>query len=191
MIESDTTDPAASETSPLTRVYLTGFMASGKSTVGPRLARRLGYRFLDLDDAVEQRAGRTIPRLFAEEGETAFRVHEAAALRATGEDEEVVVALGGGALVDAANRAWALAHGTVVFLDVPPEVLARRLQTSRRDRPLLRDQEGRPLGEHDLAARVRTLLGARRACYTEAHLTVEAGGSADAVAETIARCLSR
>jgi shikimate kinase len=168
------------------RVYLTGFMGSGKSTVGPLVARRLGVPFVDLDDAIEAEAGRPIPKLFAEEGEAGFRRREAEALRQTAARADVVVALGGGALVGDANRAWAKAHGVVVYLRVPPEALARRLHDTAAGRPLLHDEAGRVPDPDALARRIGTLLGARRATYEDAHLSLDASAPPEVVARRVA-----
>ncbi|HKL87422.1 MAG TPA: shikimate kinase, partial [Salinibacter sp.] len=100
------------------RIYLTGFMASGKSTVGPKVAARLGCTFLDLDRLIAVHDGRSIPEIFAQDGEGRFRELETAALRKTVDTDNLVVALGGGALVDEENRAFAKEHGRVVYLEV-------------------------------------------------------------------------
>ncbi len=169
------------------RIYLTGFMASGKSTVGPRVAERLGLGFLDLDDLIEARAGRSIPEIFAEQGEAGFRRQEAEALRATARREDVVVALGGGALVEADNLAFARAHGTVVYLRVPVEELARRLEGQAAERPLMQDASGTPLSPAAMRARIDSMLAARRRFYEQAHVTVDAARPADEVAAAVAR----
>ncbi len=113
------------------RVYLTGFMASGKSSLGRNVAMELGFEFIDLDAAIEAEAGKTVGEIFREDGEPAFRAAEAAALRATSDLDNHVIAVGGGTLVPDANMDWALEHGTVVFLDLPAEELVRRLSRSR------------------------------------------------------------
>ncbi len=163
-------------------------MGSGKSTVGPRVAEALGWRFLDLDAAVEARAGRSVAAIFEADGEAAFRRLEAEALRATGQEERLVVAVGGGALVDAQNMRWARARGAVVYLRVPPGELARRLRLASGRRPLLQDADGNALPEPALRARVAALLRAREAAYRRAPFIVEAGGQT--VAETVSAVLN-
>lgn len=150
-------------------------MGSGKSTLGPIVANVIGYDFVDLDAAIARAAGRSVQRIFAEEGEAAFRAREAEALRATGGRERLVVAVGGGALTFEENLRWALAHGTVVYLRVPPERLTGRLFYGRSIRPLLRDPEGRRLSPESLDAKVRELLARREPFYRRAHLTIEMG----------------
>lgn len=168
---------------PPTRIYLTGFMGSGKSTVGPLLAERSGYAFLDLDDAVAERAGRSVAAVFAESGEAAFRTFEAAALRTTGTLARTVVALGGGAVAADANLDWTLEHGTLVYLRLPADELARRLATAAADRPLLQDPGGGPLAESALTERIATLLAGREPFYERAHVIVDAAGQT--VEETV------
>ena len=158
-----------------TRIYLAGFMGSGKSTLGPIVANVLGYGFLDLDAAIVRRAGKPIPQVFAEDGEPAFRRLEAEALRAMEKKSNVVVSVGGGALANEANMAWALAHGTVVYLHVPTPVLVRRLLRGRTERPLLLGEDGRRLSAEALTARVEGMLARREPFYRRAHITVEMG----------------
>lgn len=162
------------------RVYLTGFMASGKSTVGPLLADRLGYRFVDLDWLIEAQTGRTVVDLFAA-GEAAFRAAEAEALQETTRGYGVVVSTGGGALVNAANLRTAREAGAVVWLRASPDVTMGRLGRAR-GRPLLADTLARPLRGEALAGRVRDLLAAREPYYAQADFVVNADGVPEAVA---------
>jgi shikimate kinase len=118
------------------RIVLVGFMGCGKSTVGRILARRLGRAFVDTDGLVEERAGRSIARIFAEDGEAAFRDIEAAALRALQARKGIVAATGGGAPAQPRN-AWFFGQDALTFhLRVS---LAAALQRARhgRERPLL------------------------------------------------------
>ena len=103
------------------RIVLTGFMGSGKSTVGRLLAATLGWRFLDLDTVIEHRTGRTVPEIFADNGEAHFRELEAEALTATLAEQNVVIALGGGAPEILANRELLAATPAtaVVYLAAP------------------------------------------------------------------------
>lgn len=174
------------------RVYLTGFMGSGKSTVGPILANVLGVGFCDLDAAIARGAGRPVAALFAEEGEAAFRAREAEALRATAALGSVVVATGGGALVQPGAMAWAKAHGAVVYLRVPLDALVTRLARTRNVRPLLVGPDGARLSEEALRPRVADLLAAREPVYRQAHLQIEpdprgVGYTVDAVGRALRR----
>jgi shikimate kinase len=143
------------------RLYLTGFMGAGKTTVGRRLADRFDCPFVDLDAAVEQDLGLTVEEVFARLGEARFRRVESRELRRTRELERVVVATGGGTPVAAANRRWMRAHGTVVWLDVPFAVVAQRLAAAP-GRPLWRD-----------ASQAWRLFEERRRSYADCDLAVD------------------
>jgi shikimate kinase len=162
----------------MTRIFLVGFMGSGKTTVGRRLAERLGYAFLDLDDLIQQRVGLPIREIFARMGEAAFREMESHALRTLQAWEMVVVALGGGAFVSEENRCQVKRLGVSVWLDCPLEIILARL-AGTTDRPLYRSAE-----------QMRALFEARLPAYQQADLRVEAGDRApEAVADEIIRRL--
>jgi 3-dehydroquinate synthase len=162
-------------------VVLVGLPGSGKSVVGRRLAARHAATFIDLDDRIEKAAGRSIPEIFAEEGEAAFRAMERAEIEALGAADEAadvrrVVATGGGAVVDPRNR-WALYRGRVtVWLDGRPEVLAQRLRRSPHVRPLVAGRD--PIGAiRDLGAKRERFYAAariRQFGVTEVYGVVEA-----------------
>ena len=156
------------------RVYLTGFMASGKSTVGPRAAARLGQPFLDLDRLITAHEGRSIPTMFAEDGEDYFRTLETEMLSRTTEIDDPVVAVGGGALVDDDNRAFAKEHGLVVYLKVPVDTILERVAGDDTRRPLLEENTGTRLPHDEQRNRIEELLDERRASYEAAHHTLSA-----------------
>lgn len=162
-------------------VILIGMMGSGKSAVGRSLAVALGRPFVDTDAEIEARAGRPIPAIFAAEGEAAFRALEAVVIAEVVGRSDCVVATGGGAVGNPANRAALRAGGLVVWLDAPPAVLLERAAADGlAGRPMLTGPD--PLG------RLTELSAARAAAYAEtAHLRLEtAGVSVEAVAEAIA-----
>lgn len=157
-------------------VYLVGMPGSGKSSVGPELARRLGVDFVELDREVEAAAGKEVARIFAEDGEPRFRELEAAALVAASRRDPSVVSCGGGVVLEPANRVTLRATGEVVFLAVPLEVLRTRVRPAA-ERPLIR-------GEGDLDR----LHAEREHLYREfaAHV-IDGVGSVEDVAERIQR----
>jgi shikimate kinase len=157
------------------RVILTGFMGSGKSTVGPLVADQLGYRFIDLDERVAEAAGRPVEALFEERGEGIFRALEAAVLSQVLVEEAVVIATGGGALVSDGTLHMAKDGGVVVYLRVPIDVLVERLQ-SVEGRPLLTDADGQPLVGSRLAMRIEEILAPRRRFYEQADAIIDAEG---------------
>ncbi|GAB4509184.1 MAG: shikimate kinase [Anaerolineae bacterium] len=131
-------------------IVITGFMGTGKTTVGQQVAALLGWPFVDADEEIVRKVGLSIPEIFAREGEPGFRQHEKQVCRMLAERHQQVVATGGGMLVDDENRAVMLAHGFVVCLVAAPESIRERLATF----------EGRPL-----APQWEMLLEQRRAAY--------------------------
>lgn len=124
------------------RIVLTGFMGSGKSTVGPLLAARLGWRFVDVDAVIEAEAEMTIARLFAQRGEVAFRDREEATIAKLANEHDLVLALGGGAIERERTRQLLLAQeGTLlIHLDVSLETTIARCAGTEGDRPVLADK---------------------------------------------------
>jgi shikimate kinase len=147
------------------RIYLTGFMGSGKTTLGSRLAARRHVPFVDLDVAFESLAGKTVRAAFELHGEPWFRERESALLRGTADLPGAVVALGGGTFVFAENAAFVKRHGVSVFLDVPFDVIAGRLAGKAFDRPLFRSLD-----------EARALYEARLPSYRMADHTVALSG---------------
>jgi shikimate kinase len=147
------------------RVFLTGFMGAGKTTVGRLLAPLLACGFLDLDAEIELQSGQKIAGIFEDLGESEFREMERKCLHAAPDD--VVVACGGGCFIY--NTEWMLKHGTVVYLRVPFRELAARIGADP-SRPLWRNAE--------------QLFRERETVYSRAHLSVDVAEPA-AVAESI------
>lgn len=137
-------------------IFIYGPPGSGKSTLGKRLALELDLPFFDLDDLIAARAGRAIPAIFAEAGESAFRGLERNELLRLMTGPQSVIALGGGALLDGDLRARVEASGRVLFLEASHETLLSRLQAGWSSRPLL---------DGGLDERLRALLSARRDHY--------------------------
>jgi shikimate kinase len=123
-------------------LVLIGFMGTGKSAVGKRVARSLGFSFLDTDVLIEQMSGKTIARIFEEEGEDYFRQWEAEALRRSVRIQNAVIATGGGIVTREENRRLLTRAGHVVWMKTDPEIILERV-SRRRIRPLLRTENPR------------------------------------------------
>ena len=168
-------------------IVLVGLMGAGKSTVGRRLARRLGLRFVDSDSAIEEAAGASAAEVFERYGEQDLRDGERRLVARLVEGDVRVIATGGGAFVDPRTRELLNERAITVWLDAPVEVLAER--TSRRDtRPLLRTG--------DPAATLARLSEQRRTSYAEAQIHVRSVGGAhadvvDAIVEALKDLLKR
>ncbi|HSR51636.1 MAG TPA: shikimate kinase [Acidobacteriota bacterium] len=121
-------------------IFLVGFMGCGKSTVGRLLAHRLARPFIDLDGEIEEAAGRSIARIFAEDGEAAFRRLESRALGQVAGRPPAVVALGGGAFCQSGNRKKVAESGSSLWLQAPVEILLQRVGGDQ-GRPLAQDEE--------------------------------------------------
>jgi shikimate kinase len=153
------------------RVYLTGFMGSGKSTIGPILANALGFSFVDLDACIEEREGCSISDLFRTRGEPDFRTIEREILREVATRVHAVIALGGGTLVDPGNFHFIMSGGIVVYLNVPPEEILRRMK-NKSDRPLLSGDGGGRLSEERLRQKILALHADRAPLYERADIIV-------------------
>jgi len=160
-------------------LILTGFMGTGKTAVGQAVARRLGRPFVDMDAEIEARAGKPIPRVFAEDGEAAFRRLETALCEELSTQRGLVVATGGGALVDPGNRARMMDSGTVVCLTCDVDEILNRVKRERKpNRPLL--------DVTDLRAEVERLLEVRHEAYQAIPWQVDTTGlSLEAVAARV------
>jgi shikimate kinase len=149
-------------------IVLVGLMGAGKSTVGRRLAARLGLSFVDADHEIEHAAGMTISDIFAKFGEQHFRDGERRVIQRLIDGRAKVIATGGGAFVNDETRALILSDALAIWLDAPVEVLVDRV--GRRDtRPLLRGR--------DPAQVLRDLAAVRNPLYAQAHLRVASGNA--------------
>jgi len=156
------------------KLYLVGFMASGKSTVARAIARRLGWQKADIDELIEQREHMTVADIFAKRGEPYFRAAERAVLLAQLGTRHVIVATGGGTFVDPVNRDAINRDGVSVWLDVPLAKVIARVPADGR-RPLAADR-----------AAFEALYQARREAYQLASIRLDAGGaSVDALVEEL------
>ena len=146
-------------------IYLVGLMGAGKTTVGRQLARRLGRRFYDSDHEIVARTGVAIPTIFEIEGEEGFRRRESQTIAELASTSDIVLATGGGVVLNSENRRLLHDSGWVVYLNVPPGMLFERTRHDR-NRPLLRVED--PLGK------LEELHAMRDPLYREvAHLVVD------------------
>jgi shikimate kinase len=156
---------------------LVGFMGTGKSSVGRLAAEQLCFSFVDTDEWIEKEVGQSIPDIFAQQGEAAFRAFEREAVIALGKRRDTVIATGGGLVADPSNLASLKSHALVVCLWASPETIWQRVR-SQTHRPLLRAP--------DPMARIRELLREREPAYRQADVLIHTGfRSAKEVAQQI------
>jgi shikimate kinase len=148
-------------------LVLVGFSASGKTTIGRILSRRLRLRFVDTDRYIEQSTGRTIPDIFREDGEEAFRQMERDAIVEIAGGRFQVISTGGGAFLSSENQEVLREGNLVVHLRVRPETVMERIKSSHgaRPRPLLQVED--PLG------RIREMMADRKPAYAQAHIALD------------------
>lgn len=149
------------------RIYLVGYMGSGKSTLGRHLAHQTGMSFIDLDKYIEERNCRSVSQIFALEGETAFREKEHKALLEISEFDNIVVATGGGAPCFFDNMDRMNQTGITLFLDIETQVIAKRLTSSKTERPLIKGKS-----RQELIDFIHKNLEIRRPFYEKSHFRI-------------------
>ncbi|RDV10396.1 shikimate kinase [Pontibacter diazotrophicus] len=151
-------------------IFLIGMMGSGKTTLGRQLAERLGYAFVDLDEYLEKRVGRSIAEVFEQEGQERFRELEREALEAVVLDyDDAVISTGGGAPCFFDNIDFINRHGVSCFLDVPVEEISRRLLASNLQvRPLLAGKS-----EEEVSSFLAKTLSLRKQFYEQANIQLK------------------
>jgi shikimate kinase len=172
-----------------TIIYLTGFMGSGKSTIGPILANTLGWDFVDLDKLIEQKAEKSIKKIFEDQGELWFRQLERNLLKEISGKENQIVSLGGGTIADDENLKILKATGKIVYLKVSNESLFERLRF-KRDRPLFLKENGISLSDKEMKEKIENLMKQRYSYYEQADLIINAehsgiGKTVDKIAHLI------
>src|ERR1700729_1405243 len=161
-------------------IVLSAFMATGKSTIGPRLAARLGRKLVDADAEIERESGRVVRELWREEGEPAFRRRELALVeRLFAEETPRVIAFGGGTVTTRRARHLAIEHAILITLTASPETIVSRVGDALPDRPKL------AVGD-DPVARAREILEERDEVYAECHAMLATDATEpDAVVDAI------
>ena len=147
----------------MVRLFFTGYMGAGKTTLGKAFARELHLPFIDLDWYIEERFHRSISQLFAERGEEGFRLLERNLLHEAGEFEDVIISTGGGTPCFFDNMAYMNAQGLTVWLDAEIEVLFARLRIARQQRPILQGKS-----DDELRAFICQALQQRLPFYSQA-----------------------
>ncbi|MGZ3753467.1 MAG: shikimate kinase [Mucilaginibacter sp.] len=150
------------------KIFLIGFMGSGKTTLGRKLAGRTEYEFVDLDHKLEQQVELSIAEYFSFFGEDSFRKLESEVLKKTIYPENVIISTGGGLPCFFDNMDWMKANGKVVYIKLTPKTLADRLESGKEERPLLQDKHG-----DELVAFIEQKLGERESFYSQANIIVD------------------
>ena len=166
------------------RVYLVGFMGSGKSHSGKILASAIGYDFVDLDDLIVQAAGCSIPDLFEWKGESFFRELEKETLQQTVRYNKYVIACGGGTPCFFDNMKWINRYGISIYLKASVDLLVARLIPGQNERPVLKEA-----GKDGLEAFVRQKLEARQPFYEQAHWIFDQDVEKDSLVEFVQKRL--
>ncbi len=147
-------------------IVLIGFMGVGKSTLGRRLAKRFGYKFIDTDSAIEEVTGKTVEQIFRTDGEIRFRSEEKLLVRKLAERSGLVIATGGGLVLDRENADLLKRNGVLICLKADPEVILQRVK-NKKHRPLL--------SRGDLLENIVRLSKERESSYAIAEFTVDTG----------------
>jgi shikimate kinase len=149
-------------------LFMIGFMGSGKTTAGKKLASLLGWTFIDLDRKIVEQAGKTIPEIFSQHGEAWFRQAESDILKNLGSEPGVVISTGGGAPCYKDNMSYMLETGLTIYLKLTPEQLLSRLSNAREERPLLKGMKG-----EELLGFITDKLEERERWYSQAEIIVD------------------
>jgi shikimate kinase len=161
-------------------IYLTGFMGSGKTTIGRALSEKLGIPVIDTDEMIEKKAGKTIPAIFADEGEERFRKYEQEILKQL-PTNDVIITTGGGMVISKENRSWMKKHGNVIFLSCSLDIIFQRLQ-SDTNRPLFSQNK----------EKMKELYEKRLPYYLEAAFTIDTSQkSVEEIVEDIVRMIKK
>jgi len=151
------------------RIYILGFMGSGKSTVGKLLAKRLDYTFIDLDEQIESKYKATVSEIFEKYGEERFRIREQKTLLSLPKKENLVVALGGGTPCFHNNIEFIKFSGKSVYLRTPSKILNKRLFKERAARPIIAK-----LSKKELEKKIDSMMRKRSKFYNQANITIVA-----------------
>jgi shikimate kinase len=158
-------------------IYFTGFMGSGKSTIGPILANTLGWDFFDLDKVIEKKAGKKVRVLFEENGEDYFRKIETETLKElSAAPGRLIVSLGGGTIANEENLKILKSTGTIIYLKITQKAAFERLKF-KRDRPALIDKNSEDIYEDNLSDKINKMIKSRAKFYEQADFTISSDSS--------------
>jgi|SRR4030066_1741900 shikimate kinase len=152
--------------------YLTGFMAAGKSTIGPILANTLGWDFFDLDKEVEKEEKMKIVELFEQKGEENFRKTETTLLEKLSQNDESIISLGGGAIASDVNFKIIKSSGKIIYLKSSPEMAYKRLRF-KKDRPAFIFEDDETPSKEQFLERINQLLDSRKEYYEQCDFIVD------------------
>jgi len=152
-------------------IYLTGFMTSGKSTIGPILANTIGWKFFDLDNLIEESAGKSIVKIFEEEGEKYFRDLESNILQKISSETKTIISLGGGTITNNDNLPLIRRTGKLIYLKTSPEAIYLRIK-NKVNRPLFRELVLNETPEKEMREKIDAMLEARTAIYEKADIII-------------------
>ncbi len=167
------------------RIFLIGFMGSGKSHVGRQLAASTGMDFVDMDAWIETTHQRSISQIFKQDGEVAFRKIERDALFSTAQHENAVIACGGGTPCFFDNMDWMNLHGITIYLQTPVSILVQRLNPEKVHRPLIKN-----LNDEDLQTFIRAKLAEREPFYLRASVIYQVKKAHEDVAAALIKQFS-
>ena len=148
-------------------IYIIGFMGSGKTTAGKKLASLLGWSFIDLDKRIEEYTGKTIPEIFSQNGEDYFRIIETQLLRNLKSCTKTVISTGGGTPCYIDNMDFMIETGLTIYLKLTPAELKSRLSQSKGERPLIND-----LDQKELTFFIKEKLAVREKWYERSDITI-------------------
>lgn len=161
-------------------IFLVGYMGAGKTTVGKKLAAIRGYSFIDLDQQIEKKTGLSVSAIFKDHGEEYFRLKEQEALYALKENENMVVATGGGCAAYSDNMEWMKKYGATIYLQCKPGILFHRLAPEKNKRPLLAQLE-----DVDIMEFILESLKKRLPSYVKAEFIINGDDDPDVLAKKI------
>ena len=150
------------------RIFLIGFMGSGKTTLGSKLSKLMGYRFVDTDNYIEEKYNTTISDLFGNKGELEFREIERKAINELIKEEKIIISTGGGTPCFFNNMEKLNNNGITVYLKVDIKTIIQRVAISKKDRPLIAQKSNIELEDY-----IKDLLNKREKYYSKSNLTVE------------------